>query len=136
MSLRFHFYILVLYACIIIQTQCLDNICLPYEEADLLTCGDSILDVGNDICLPKEHVALFIFGDSILDVGNNNHINTSTADLQANVSPYGKSFFSSIYFHSIVAAEYANLELIPPYLHPGYNRYIDGANFAWRRWCS
>ena len=38
--------------------------------------------------------------------------------------------YSSIYFHSIIAAEYANLELIPPYLHPGYNRYIDGANFA------
>uniref|UniRef100_A0A7N2R2I8 Uncharacterized protein n=1 Tax=Quercus lobata TaxID=97700 RepID=A0A7N2R2I8_QUELO len=27
-------------------------------------------------------------------------------------------------------AERANLPLIPPYLYPGSNRYIDGANFA------
>ena len=92
MSLRFHFYILVLYACIIIQTQCLDNICLPNEEADLFNCGDSIPDVGNNICLPKEHVALFIFGDSDVDAGNNNYINTTT-DFQANYSPYGENFF-------------------------------------------
>jgi hypothetical protein len=30
----------------------------------------------------------------------------------------------------IIAAEYANLPPIPPYLHPGYSRYIDGVNFA------
>ena len=69
MSLRFHFYILVLYACIFIPTQCHGN-----------------------ICLPKEHVALFIFGDSILDAGNNNYINTTT-DFQANSWPYGETFF-------------------------------------------
>ncbi|XP_075646454.1 GDSL esterase/lipase 1-like isoform X2 [Castanea sativa] len=113
MSLRFHFYILVLYACIIIPTQCLGN-----------------------ICLPKEHVALFIFGDSVLDAGNNNYINTTT-DLQANFWPYGETFFkystgraSDGRLIPDFIAEYANLPLIPPYLHPGYNRYIDGANFA------
>jgi hypothetical protein len=31
---------------------------------------------------------------------------------------------------AFVAAEYAKLPLITPYLHPGYHRYIDGANFA------
>nr|POE67597.1 gdsl esterase/lipase 1 [Quercus suber] len=113
MSIRFHFSILVLYACIIIPTQCLGN-----------------------ICLPKEHVALFIFGDSILDAGNNNYINATT-DLQANIWPYGETFFkystgraSDGRLISDFIAEYANLPLIPPYLHPGYNRYIDGANFA------
>ncbi|KAK4592197.1 hypothetical protein RGQ29_016633 [Quercus rubra] len=113
MSLRFHFYILVLYACIIIPIQCHGN-----------------------ICLPKEHVALFIFGDSILDAGNNNYINTTT-DFQANSWPYGETFFkystgrpSDGRLIPDFIAEYANLPLIPPYLHPGYNRYIDGANFA------
>ena len=118
MSLRFHFYILVLYACIIIQTQCLDNICLPNEEADLFNCGDSILDVGNNICLPKEHVALFIFGDSILDVGNNNYINTSIADLQENVSPYGKSFFR------FPTGRFSDGWLIPDFIGKIYNSYV------------
>jgi hypothetical protein len=69
MSLKFHFYFLILYANIIVPTQSL-----------------------GDICLPKDHVALFIFGDSVVDVGNNNYINTTT-DLQANFWPYGESFF-------------------------------------------
>jgi len=45
-----------------------------------------------DVCRPKEHAALFVFGDSLFDVGNNNYINT-TADYQANYSPYGETFF-------------------------------------------
>jgi len=45
-----------------------------------------------DVCQPKEHAALFVFGDSLFDVGNNNYINT-TADNQANYSPYGETFF-------------------------------------------
>ena len=69
MSLRFHFYFLVLFVSIVIPTQCL-----------------------GEICLPKEHVALFIFGDSLVDVGNNNYINTTT-DYQGNVWPFGESFF-------------------------------------------
>ena len=138
MSLRFHFYFLILFASIIIPTKCFGN-----------------------ICLPKDHVALFIFGDSLVDVGTNNYIDTLT-DNRANIPPYGETFFRyptgrasngrlipdflgkiivmccflldfncySINFWSIIAAEYANLELIPPYLHPGYHRYVDGANFA------
>ncbi|GMY22673.1 GDSL esterase/lipase 1-like [Fagus crenata] len=114
MSLRFHFYFLVLFVSIVIPTQCL-----------------------GEICLPKEHVALFIFGDSLVDVGNNNYINTTT-DYQGNVWPFGESFFkyptgraSDGRLIPDFIAEYANLPLIPPYLlHPGYNRYIDGANFA------
>nr|POE67596.1 gdsl esterase/lipase 5 [Quercus suber] len=66
-----------------------------------------ILDVGNNICLPKEHVALFIFGDSILDVGNNNYITTY---LQANVSPYGKSFFR------YPTGRFSNGRLIPDFI--------------------
>jgi len=46
-----------------------------------------------DIWHPKEHAALFVFGDSLFDVGNNNYINT-TADNQANYSPYGETFFN------------------------------------------
>ncbi|GMY22675.1 gdsl esterase/lipase 5 [Fagus crenata] len=113
MSSRFHFYFSVLYASIIIPTQCL-----------------------GDKCLPRDHVALFIFGDSFVSVGNNNYINT-TIDLQKNCWPYGETFFK--YSTGRVSngrlipdfiAEYAKLPLIPPYLHPGYNRYSDGANFA------
>lgn len=44
------------------------------------------------MCQPKENAALFVFGDSLFDVGNNNYINT-TADNQANYSPYGETFF-------------------------------------------
>ncbi|KAK4592196.1 hypothetical protein RGQ29_016632 [Quercus rubra] len=113
MSLRFHFYFLVLYACIFIPTQCLGK-----------------------ICLQKEHAALFVFGDSLVDVGINNYINTLT-DVQANFPPYGETFFkyptgraSNGRLIPDFLAEYANLELIPPYLHPGYHRYVDGANFA------
>ncbi|KAF3952618.1 hypothetical protein ACB098_11G157800 [Castanea mollissima] len=113
MSLRFHFYFLILYASIIIPTKCFGN-----------------------ICLPKDHVALFIFGDSIVDVGNNNYINTTTY-LQSNFWPYGESFFkyptgraSNGRLIPDFIAEQANLPLIPPYLHPGFNRYTDGVNFA------
>ncbi|XP_018839182.2 GDSL esterase/lipase 1-like [Juglans regia] len=88
------------------------------------------------ICLPEEHVALFIFGDSIIDAGNNNYINTTTV-LQANVWPYGESYFkypsgraSDGRLIPDFIAEYLKLPFIPPYLHPGYHRYTDGANFA------
>ena len=48
----------------------------------------------SDIRHPKEHAAaLFVFGDSLFDVGNNNYSNT-TADNQANYSPYGETFFN------------------------------------------
>nr|XP_023879344.1 GDSL esterase/lipase 2-like [Quercus suber] len=113
MMISLRFYFLVLYASITIPTQCL-----------------------GDICLPKNHVALFIFGDSVVDAGNNNYINTTT-DFQVNFSPYGESFFryptgrpSNGRLIPDFIAEYAKLQLIPPYLHPGYERYIDGANFA------
>ncbi|GMY37479.1 protein-S-isoprenylcysteine O-methyltransferase A isoform X1 [Fagus crenata] len=108
-----YFYFLVLYATILILAQSL-----------------------GDICLPKEHVPLFVFGDSAFDAGNNNYINT-TIDLQVNFWPYGESFFkyptgraSNGRLIPDFIAEYANLPPIPPYLHPGYSRYIDGVNFA------
>ncbi|KAE7998992.1 hypothetical protein FH972_003480 [Carpinus fangiana] len=112
-GLRFHFCFLVLCASLILPTQCLAH-----------------------TCLPEDHVALFIFGDSLFDAGNNNYINTST-DYQANVWPYGKTFFkyptgrpSDGRLIPDFIAEYAKLPLTPPYLHPGYHRYTDGANFA------
>ncbi|KAB1218296.1 GDSL esterase/lipase 1 [Morella rubra] len=112
MSPRFpHVCFLVLYASLIIPTRC-------------------------RMCLPEDHVALFIFGDSAFDAGNNNYINTTT-DLQANVWPYGETFFkyptgrpSNGRLIPDFIAEYAKLPSIPPYLHPGYHRYTDGANFA------
>ncbi|TKY61147.1 GDSL esterase/lipase 1 [Spatholobus suberectus] len=89
-----------------------------------------------DICQPKEHAALFVFGDSLFDVGNNNYINT-TADNQANYSPYGETFFkyptgrfSDGRVLPDFIAEYAKLPQIQPYLFPGYQRYVDGVNFA------
>ncbi|KAK7854304.1 gdsl esterase/lipase 5 [Quercus suber] len=113
MSLRFYFCILVLYISITIRTQCRD-----------------------EICLPKDHVAFFIFGDSVVDDGNNNYINTTTG-LQSNFAPYGETFFrypagrsSNGRLITDFIAQYAKLPLIPPYLHPGYERFIDGANFA------
>ncbi|KAL2345989.1 hypothetical protein Fmac_007274 [Flemingia macrophylla] len=89
-----------------------------------------------DLCQPKQHAALFVFGDSLFDVGNNNYINT-TADNQANYSPYGETFFkypngrfSDGRVIPDFIAEYAKLPLIQPYLFPGFQRYVDGANFA------
>ena len=137
MMISLRFYFLVLYASITIPTQCL-----------------------GDICLPKNHVALFIFGDSVVDAGNNNYINTTTdfqvnfspygesffryptgRPSNGRLIPdfIGKIIVSCcflldlnccLFFEAFFAAEYAKLQLIPPYLHPGYERYIDGANFA------
>ncbi|KAM3694945.1 hypothetical protein ACJW31_07G093200 [Castanea mollissima] len=95
----------------------------------------STLGLGH-LCLPEEHVALFIFGDSVFDAGNNNYINTIT-DYQANYEPYRGNFFkystgrfSDGRIIPDFIAEFANLPFITPYLHPGYHRYTDGANFA------
>ncbi|XP_059458058.1 GDSL esterase/lipase 2-like isoform X2 [Corylus avellana] len=114
MGLSFHLCFLVLCGSLIIPTKCLAQ-----------------------TCLPEDHVALFIFGDSLFDAGNNNYINTTT-DFQANVWPYGETFFkyptgrpSDGRLIPDFIAEYAKLPLTPPYLHPaGYHRYTDGANFA------
>ncbi|XP_059456469.1 GDSL esterase/lipase 1-like isoform X1 [Corylus avellana] len=91
---------------------------------------------GGKLCRPEKHASLFIFGDSLYDPGNNNYINTTT-DFQANFGPYGETFFkyptgrfSDGRVIPDFIAEYAKLPLITPYLHPGYHRYIDGANFA------
>ncbi|KAK7258444.1 hypothetical protein RIF29_24021 [Crotalaria pallida] len=117
-SLQFHLYFLVLFLIsnsILVPTCCLGD----------TTCQ-----------LPRKHSALFVFGDSLFDVGNNNYIN-STADNQANYSPYGETFFkypSGRFSDGRVLpdfiAEYAELPLIQPYLFPGYQRYTNGVNFA------
>ncbi|TKY64212.1 GDSL esterase/lipase 5 [Spatholobus suberectus] len=91
----------------------------------------------SSVCLPENHRALFIFGDSIYDPGNNDYINATTF-FQANFPPYGETFFkypSGRFSDGRVIpdfiAEYAELPLIPPYLHPGYHdQYIYGVNFA------
>ncbi|KAI4346088.1 hypothetical protein L6164_013170 [Bauhinia variegata] len=87
-----------------------------------------------NICLPRNHAALFVFGDSYFDVGNNNYINTP---IKGTYKPYGEAFFkypngrfSDGRVIPDFIAEYAKLPLTLPYLFPGYNRYIDGVNFA------
>ncbi|GMY34847.1 GDSL esterase/lipase 1-like [Fagus crenata] len=113
MSLRFHIHFLVLFTTLIIPKHCHGH-----------------------LCLPEGHVALFIFGDSLFDAGNNNYINT-TVNYQANFEPYGESFFkyptgrfSNGRLIPDFIAEFAKLQFITPYLHPGYHQFIDGANFA------
>ncbi|KAL5172075.1 GDSL esterase/lipase 5 [Glycine soja] len=94
----------------------------------------------SDIRHPKEHAAaLFVFGDSLFDVGNNNYSNT-TADNQANYSPYGKT--ETFLNHSSgrfsddrvnipdFIGKYAKLPLSPPYLFPGFQGYVHGVIFA------
>ncbi|KAJ7942462.1 GDSL esterase/lipase [Quillaja saponaria] len=85
-----------------------------------------------------KHVAFFIFGDSFLDVGNNNYINTSAYQL-ANYWPYGETYFklfptgrfSDGRLVSDFIAEYAKLQMIPPFLQPGSSHnYYKGVNFA------
>ncbi|XP_027337345.1 GDSL esterase/lipase 5-like [Abrus precatorius] len=91
----------------------------------------------SNTCLPENHRPLFIFGDSLFDPGNNDYINATTF-FQANFPPYGENFFkypSGRFSNGRVIpdfiAEYAELPLIPPYLHPGYHdHYIYGVNFA------
>ncbi|KAF7843656.1 GDSL esterase/lipase 5 [Senna tora] len=80
--------------------------------------------------------ALFVFGSSVFDPGNNNYINTTTSS-QANFWPYGETFFryptgrfSDGRLIADFITEYAQLPSILPYLHPSYQSYIHGANFA------
>ncbi|XP_021291452.1 GDSL esterase/lipase 1-like [Herrania umbratica] len=94
------------------------------------------LSLSSCYSLPENHVALFIFGDSLFDAGNNNYINT-TVNYQANFWPYGETFFkyptgrfSDGRLLPDFIAEYAGLPLIPPYLQPGNNNFVDGVNFA------
>ncbi|RVX17198.1 GDSL esterase/lipase 1 [Vitis vinifera] len=84
---------------------------------------------------PKKHVPLFILGDSLFDPGNNIYLNT-TPESSA-FWPYGETFFkratgrfSDGRLVPDFIAEYMNLPMIPPYLQPGPQRFIDGSNFA------
>ncbi|XP_061361909.1 GDSL esterase/lipase 5-like [Gastrolobium bilobum] len=98
---------------------------------------NSVLSLSQSSNLPENHRALFIFGDSLFDTGNNDYINATTF-LQANYPPYGETFFnyptgrfSDGRIIPDFIAEYAELPLIPPYLHPGYHgQYMYGVNFA------
>ncbi|XP_022749109.1 GDSL esterase/lipase 2-like isoform X2 [Durio zibethinus] len=101
-----------------------------------LLCYTTFLSLISCYNLPENHVALFIFGDSLFDAGNNNYINT-TVNYQANFWPYGETFFkyptgrfSDGRLIPDFIAEYAGLPLIPPYLQPGNNKFMDGVNFA------
>uniref|UniRef100_A0A0R0FWM5 Uncharacterized protein n=1 Tax=Glycine max TaxID=3847 RepID=A0A0R0FWM5_SOYBN len=87
----------------------------------------------SDIRHPKEHAAaLFVFGDSLFDVGNNNYSNT-TADNQANYSPYEKTNYGRFSDGRVIPdfiGKYAKLPLSPPYLFPGFQGYVHGVIFA------
>ena len=123
-----------------------------------LFCGSSLsLVCGHG--LPKNHVALFVFGDSLFDPGNNNYLNTIAranflpygetffkyptgrfSDGRLIPDFIGNTF--SIFFFVVkydcmcsecfgfLAAEYASLPLIPPYLQPGNHQFTYGVNFA------
>ncbi|KAL0554405.1 hypothetical protein IC582_008326 [Cucumis melo] len=95
------------------------------------TVGDCI-----SVCKQDHNVPLFVFGDSIVDIGNNNYINTIPI-ARSNYPPYGVTFFkcpSGRWSDGRVVpdffAQYANLQLLLPYLYPGNKRYINGINFA------
>ncbi|KAL3511575.1 hypothetical protein ACH5RR_024292 [Cinchona calisaya] len=85
---------------------------------------------------PKTTVALVVFGDSLFDPGNNDSIKTTT-EFQANFPPYGESFFkypTGRFCDGRVIpdfiAEYAKLNLIPPYLETHNHQLANGINFA------
>ncbi|KAM7471901.1 hypothetical protein LguiA_010084 [Lonicera macranthoides] len=84
--------------------------------------------VGVQLEQTSKHIGLFVFRDSLYDNGNNNYIDTAT-EFQANFWPYGETFFNystSRFFN----AEYAKLPIIPTYLQPGNDEFLNGANFA------
>uniref|UniRef100_A0A6N2N736 SGNH hydrolase-type esterase domain-containing protein n=1 Tax=Salix viminalis TaxID=40686 RepID=A0A6N2N736_SALVM len=85
-------------------------------------------------CRGSKHVALFIFGDSLYDAGNNKYI--EDAPIFSDFWPYGETFFKHPTGRPCdgrlipdFIAEYANLPLIPPYLQPGNNQFMEGENF-------
>ncbi|XP_022152561.1 GDSL esterase/lipase 1-like, partial [Momordica charantia] len=96
-----------------------------------------IFSGAGSVCDHDQHVPLFVLGDSFVDTGNNNYINTIPV-AQSNYSPYGQTFFkfptgrwSDGRVLPDFLAEYANLPLLLPYLHPGNNHfYTHGINFA------
>ncbi|KAI4346105.1 hypothetical protein L6164_013185 [Bauhinia variegata] len=99
----------------------------------LILCLTTTCCYGN-ICLPRNHAALFVFGDSYFDVGNNNYFITPIQGIR---KTYGETFFnypngrfSDGRVIPDFIPEYAKLPLTLPYLFPGNQRYIDGANFA------
>ncbi|XP_044467582.1 GDSL esterase/lipase 1-like isoform X4 [Mangifera indica] len=80
--------------------------------------------------------AVFVFGDSLYDPGNNDFLNISI-DLKADYPPYGETFFkyptgrcSDGRLISDFIALHVNLSVWKPYLEPGKQQFINGANFA------
>lgn len=108
----------------------------------------------------KKYVALFIFGDSIYDPGNNNYINRTGASANywpygmtffkhptgrfsdgRLISDFiGKSIWYIFLLKTrncckteniqFLAAAFASLPPIRPYLEPGFTDYYYGVNFA------
>lgn len=83
--------------------------------------------------------AMFLFGDSVVDVGNNNYITGFPLLPQANIYPYGETYFQKptgrwcdgrLVFDFI--AEYLDLPYPKPYLQPGLKpkSFEKGVNFA------
>ncbi|KAJ9190452.1 hypothetical protein P3X46_001654 [Hevea brasiliensis] len=86
--------------------------------------------------VPSKHVALFVVGDSVFDPGNNNFRNV-TIDFRADFWPYGESFFNfstGRFTDGRILPDFLSMNLnIPlwkPYLAPGKQNFLHGANFA------
>ncbi|MED6124163.1 hypothetical protein PIB30_056529 [Stylosanthes scabra] len=99
------------------------------------TC-QSVLNEGSTSDDDDTSKAFFIFGDSTVDAGNNNYLDT-VPENKANYKPYGQNGyfqeptgrFSEGRVIVDFIGEYAELPLIPAFLHP-HADYSNGVNFA------
>ncbi|EEF28462.1 zinc finger protein, putative [Ricinus communis] len=89
-----------------------------------------------DYRLSNKLPALFVFGDSVFDPGNNNFRNV-TIDFKADFWPFGETFFNlstGRFTDGRIVPDflsmYLNVPLWKPYLAPGTQNLLHGANFA------
>ncbi|KAJ9190453.1 hypothetical protein P3X46_001655 [Hevea brasiliensis] len=103
----------------------------------LLACSFLVVPASSDYrSQSNKQYALFILGDSVFDPGNNNFRNV-TIDFKADFWPYGETFFNfstGRFTNGRILPDFLSMNLkIPlwkPYLAPGKQNFLHGANFA------